>query len=297
MKGLKTLSGCFIALLLTSSIGFSETYQSVKITADKLNVRQDMSIESPVLGSLDQEAVVDTMALTEGWYKISYAGSPAYISAEYAEVTEDYILGQITGQQVNLRDMPSTEDSNILSTLSLADIQVHEKQENWYKVTTTDGLSGYVFGKYVSIMSGADTETKEEALVLNGDYPTDLINIAKSKLGSPYVWAGEGPDSFDCSGFIKYLYKEAYGINLPHSASSISLKGTRIPKDQLQVGDLVFFTTNRSGNVNHVGIYLGNNEFIHASSSSYNGRQVHINPLDKGFYSEVYKWGQRLSVE
>lgn len=297
MNGLKTLFGCFIALLLTSNIGFSETYHSVKVTADKLNIRQDMSIESPILGHLDQETLVETSELKEGWYQFSYGGRPAYIAADYVEVTEHFIMGSITSQHVNLRDMPSIEDSHVLTTLSLVPIQVHEKQENWYKITTEDGVSGYVFADFVSTHHEDSVESGEASLQLNGDYPADLITLAKSKLGCPYVWAGEGPDSFDCSGFIKYVFKEAYNMDLPHSASGISIKGDRIAKDQLQAGDLVFFTTNRSGKVNHVGIYLGNNEFIHASSSSYNGHQVHINPLNKGFYSTVYKWGQRLSVE
>lgn len=195
MKRLKTLSGCLIALLLTSGIGFSETYQSVKIAADKLNVRQDMSIESPVLGSLNQETIVKTTSLENGWYAISYAGSPAYISADYVEVTEDYILGTITGQQVNLRDRPSTEDSQILSSLSLTDIQVHAKNENWYKVTTIDGLSGYVFGDFVTTKTDSKAEVNLEknadTFVLNGDYPIDLINIAQSNWVAPMYGLGK----------------------------------------------------------------------------------------------------------
>jgi cell wall-associated NlpC family hydrolase len=297
MKMIKMLVSSCLMLALAGHAGFSETYQSVEITANKLNVREDMTIEAPILGTLNQEALVDTLALTDGWYKISYSGKPAYISADYTEVVENYIPGRIKGSYVNVRNMPSTENTSVVSQLSNAEIKVHSKEEDWYHITTPDGAEGYVFSDFVGFDTVEAVESVEATPVAASIDSTDILAIAKSKLGCPYVWAGEGPDSFDCSGFAKYCFKEAYGVILPHSASAISTMGTTIPKDQLQAGDFVFFTTNRSGNVNHVGIYIGNGEFIHASSSSYNGHQVHINPLNKGFYSEVYKWAKRIPVE
>ncbi|MBN2898436.1 MAG: C40 family peptidase [Clostridia bacterium] len=287
MKIARIVSGCLIALLLTSSMGFAETYQSVKITADKLNIREDMAIDATILGSLDQETVVGTSELTDGWYKISYSGKPAYISADYAEVVEDFSIGYITGQNVNVRDVPSTEESTVLSRLSDAEIQIHAKENDWYHITTADGVEGYVFADLVSLEDGNLSSNADAA---------NLISIAKSKLGCPYAWAQEGPNSFDCSGFAKYCFKQAYGIDLPHSASAISQKGTRVSKSELQAGDLVFFATSGSGSVNHVGIYIGNGDFIHASSSSSNGHQVHINSVTTGYYSTAYKWAQRLSI-
>lgn len=288
MKITRILSGFLIGLLLTSSMGFAENYQSVKITADKLNVRADMTLEAPIIGSLKQEAVIGTSELSDGWYQISYSGKPAYISADYAEVVEDYSVGYITGQNVNLRDIPSIEDSSVLDCLSNAKIKIHEKQEDWYKVTTEDDLEGYVFGKFVSFESDITASNADSSAI---------IAIAKSKLGCPYEWAGEGPNAFDCSGFAKYCFKQAYDISLPHSASAISQKGTRVSKENLQAGDFVFFATSGSGSVNHVGIYIGNGEFIHASSSSSNGHQVHINALNTGYYNRVYQWAQRIPVE
>lgn len=284
----RTLSGCLIGLLLSSSMGFAESYQSVKITADQLNVREDMTLESAIIGSLNQEAIIGTSELSEGWYKISYSGKPAYISADYAEVVEEFTTGYITGQNVNLRDTPSIEDGAILDCLSNAKIKIYEKQEDWYKITTEDDLEGYVFGKFVSF---------EKDLTASKVNTSAIISIAKSKLGCPYEWAGEGPNAFDCSGFAKYCFKEAYGITLPHSASAISQKGTRVSKENLQAGDFVFFATSGSASINHVGIYIGNGEFIHASSSSSNGHQVHINALNTGYYNRVYQWAQRIPVE
>lgn len=84
-------------------------------------------------------------------------------------------------------------------------------------------------------------------------------NIAMSKLGSPYVWAASGPDSFDCSGLVMWAFAQAGRPGLPHSTYSLINMGVEVPLDQLQVGDLVF-----SASIGHMGIYVGNNSFVHA---------------------------------
>lgn len=302
MKNTKTLAVCLIAFLLTGNLGFAETYQSVKITANTLNVRQDMSLNASILGKLDHETVIMTSDLADGWYKTSYLGQTAYISADYAQVVDPFSPGYVLGQNVNLRDTPSVEEGRVLSQLSNAEIKVHAKQDDWYSITTQDGVEGYVFADFVSLENTAapvspQSEAANEILVPTSTDTSNLIDIAKSKLGSPYAWAQEGPNSFDCSGFVKYCFKQAYGIELPHSASAISQKGTTISKEDLQPGDIVFFATLGSVTVNHAGIYLGNGEFIHASSSSSNGHQVHINPINTGYYNNVYQWAKRLSVD
>ncbi len=302
MKNTKTLAVCLIAFLLTGNLGFAETYQSVKITANTLNVRQDMSLNASILGKLDHETVIMTSDLADGWYKTSYLGQTAYISADYAQVVDPFSPGYVLGQNVNLRDTPSVEEGRVLSQLSNAEIKVHAKQDDWYSITTQDGIEGYVFADFVSFVNTAapvspQSEAADEILVPASADTSNLIDIAKSKLGSPYAWAQEGPNSFDCSGFVKYCFKQAYGIELPHSASAISQKGTTISKEDLQPGDIVFFATLGSVTVNHAGIYIGNGEFIHASSSSSNGHQVHINPINTGYYNNVYQWAKRLSVD
>jgi cell wall-associated NlpC family hydrolase len=119
-----------------------------------------------------------------------------------------------------------------------------------------------------------------------------LERIAKSKLGKRYVWGAIGPKVFDCSGFTSYVYKKA-GVNLPRTSIIQSKYGKYIKRKDLKAGDLIFFDTsrNRKGYVNHVGIYLGNNKFIHASSAK---KKVVISSLGKAFYSGRYKWARRV---
>lgn len=120
-----------------------------------------------------------------------------------------------------------------------------------------------------------------------------LYNIAKTKLGRRYVWGAVGPSVFDCSGFTSYVYKKT-GLNIPRTSRNQSKYGKSIKRKELKQGDLIFFDTSRpsKGIVNHVGIYIGNNKFIHASSAQ---KKVVITSLSKPFYSKRYKGARRVT--
>jgi cell wall-associated NlpC family hydrolase len=121
-----------------------------------------------------------------------------------------------------------------------------------------------------------------------------IESAAKEKLGKRYVWGASGNgNTYDCSSFVKYVYKKN-GIDLPRTSINQSKFGKHIERSQLKKGDLIFFDTSkrRKGYVNHVGIYLGDNKFIHASSAK---KKVVITSLDKNFYSNRYKGARRPS--
>ena len=120
-----------------------------------------------------------------------------------------------------------------------------------------------------------------------------IENKAKSFLGVPYVWGATGPSKFDCSGFTQWVYRDS-GINIPRVSKDQARVGQFIKYNNLQRGDMVFFDTKkkRTGRVSHVGIYLGNNNFIHASSA---GKSVVIYNFDeKTFYKKRFLWGRRV---
>jgi len=98
------------------------------------------------------------------------------------------------------------------------------------------------------------------------------VDTALAQLGDPYVWAGSGPDVFDCSGLTQYAYAAA-GVNLPHSSGMQSTLGHPVSVADLQPGDLVFFYSP----VSHVGMYIGNGQMVHASTS---GSPVKVSPVD-----------------
>ncbi|SFV58706.1 Invasion associated protein p60 [hydrothermal vent metagenome] len=118
------------------------------------------------------------------------------------------------------------------------------------------------------------------------------LTYAKKQLGKRYVWGAVGPYSFDCSGFTRYVCK-ANGVCIPRTSIMQSKVGKRVSFENLKAGDLIFFDTSKRhrGYVNHVGIYIGNNKFIHASSAK---RKVVITSLSIPFYRSRFKWGSRV---
>ena len=118
------------------------------------------------------------------------------------------------------------------------------------------------------------------------------LTAAKKQLGKRYVYGATGPYTFDCSGFTSYVCKKN-GVCLPRTSINQSKVGKRVSRHNLKAGDLVFFDTSkrRRGYINHVGIYMGNNKFIHASSAK---KKVVVSSLEKPFYKARFKWGSRV---
>ena len=128
---------------------------------------------------------------------------------------------------------------------------------------------------------------------LGADKCVKITSLAKKKLGGRYVLgATGGRNTFDCSGLTTYVYKQ-HGIKLPRTSIAQSKIGKSVNKNELKKGDLVFFDTSkrRRGYVNHVGIYIGNNKFIHASSAK---RKVIISSLSEPFYGSRLTGARRL---
>jgi glucan-binding YG repeat protein len=117
-----------------------------------------------------------------------------------------------------------------------------------------------------------------------GDKVTD---IALEYIGVPYVWGGSSPSGFDCSGFTSYTYKQA-GVSLPRTAAEQYTKGQAVSKGNLTKGDLVFFSTYKAG-ASHVGISLGGEKFVHASSNG-----VKISSLSESYYTQTYIGSKRI---
>lgn len=117
-----------------------------------------------------------------------------------------------------------------------------------------------------------------------------IVKYAEGFLGSPYVFGTAGPDEFDCSGFTQYVFANAAGIYLPHSAAAQSGEGSAVSISNMRAGDLVFFSTNGSGNVSHVGIYIGNDEFIAANNDGVSIQNL----FSSAYWSNDFLWARRI---
>lgn len=214
----------------------------------------------------------------------------------------------VNSSSVYVRKGPSTQDEILDSLILNAQVVVTGEIEDWYKVKVNN-KTGYIAKRLLSnnktepTNRGAEErqeenkqeepkqEYKQEEKVTSSK-GEQIANYAKQFLGCKYVYGASGPSSFDCSGFTMYVYKH-FGINLSHSATAQSRNGSYVAKENLQLGDLVFFKDYETmDGIGHCGIYIGEGNFIHASSGT--GYCVKISTLLTGAYKARYETARRL---
>lgn len=127
------------------------------------------------------------------------------------------------------------------------------------------------------------------SLAAGEDLGTRAVQMARAQLGKMYQWGAEGPDRFDCSGLVYYVYSEL-GVAMPRVSSQQAKMGLEIDRKNLRPGDLLYFNTSGKG-INHVGIYLGQKKFIHAPRK---GMPVRTDSLNNGWWKQKYRGARRI---
>lgn len=252
-------------------------------TGSSLRLRAEPSTSASVVTTLDKSVAVAILDdSVDGWYKIAYNGSTGYVSADYLNVDQDNVFttyGRVNSDGVNVRSDAST-DSSVLATIEEdAIVTVNGLVDGWYDVTCEYGTEGYIRSDFLDLTESSSSNS-------------DIAATAKQYLGTGYVYGGASPRGFDCSGFTMYVYAQL-GVSLPHGATPQLNYGTYVSRSELQPGDLVFFSDG-SYPASHVGIYVGGDEFIHASSSSSNGYCVCVSSLNSNYYSRNFVGGRRF---
>ena len=218
------------------------------------------------------------------------------------ESTKETIYEQTSTKYVNstsvyVRKEPTTESDIVTTLIKNTDVIIVGENDNWYKIKYNN-LSGYIRKDLLSDEKLEATSRSEnfertmEKTISNNELGQQIVDYAKQYLGCPYVYGGSGSSSFDCSGFTMYVYKQ-FGYELSHSATAQSKRGEYVSKENLQPGDLVFFLDYETmDGIGHCGIYIGDGDFIHASSGT--GYCVKISTLLSGSYSKRYATARRL---
>ena len=260
---------------------------SKKITIDNLNLRKSSSTKDDIILTIPKGAEVEIIPENKGWSLIKYKDTIGFVYNKYLadKKNEQTIKKYVNVATLNFRSGPSTSYS-IISTLSKGTkVEVISTTNNWSKIIY-DGKIGYVSSEYLS--KSIDLNDKTSTL----ETADKIISYAKGLLGKKYVWADEGPDTFDCSGFTWYVYKNVAKISIPRTSKDQGVYGTYVSIKNLKPSDLVFFDTVgvKDNIISHVGIYIGNNRFIHASSSK--GKVV-ISNLEN-YYLDRFVNGRRI---
>lgn len=214
------------------------------------------------------------------------------------------ITKYVSASSVYMRAEPSTSSDIVTSLIKNTDVTVTGESGDWYKVKFND-FNGYIYKDLLSDNKIEETnrsnsnrpnttqvENVQENSNVTSNVGNEIVEYAKQYLGCPYVYGGSGSQSFDCSGFTMYVYKH-FGYSLSHSATAQSKMGEYVAKENLQPGDLVFFLDYETmDGIGHCGIYIGDGNFIHASSGS--GYCVKISTLLSGSYYNRYATARRL---
>lgn len=191
----------------------------------------------------------------------------------------------VTADALNIRELWSKETS-ILGTVSYGtDLAVTGLCENGWVQVQYKGKIGYVNGDYVEDYDEIDNSASDSAI--------EIANFAMEFVGYPYVYGAESPsDGFDCSGLVYYCFGK-YGHSLKRTADDqMNNNGVPVSRNNLQVGDLVFF--GNGSYANHVGIYIGNNNFVHAANPS---SGVRVSSMNETYYANRYITARRIITD
>ena len=241
----------------------TNTTKTMYVNSQTVNLRQKADKTSQVIKQLAQNTKVTVMSTNNGWAYVDVNGTKGYIAENLLTATqkETSRSGLTTREQE--ANKTTTQVKETTKTAETAVIETTKKDT----AKTTESKS---------------TESTETVTSSSG---SAVVSYAKQLLGCKYVYGGTSTKGFDCSGFTQYVYKH-FGINLNRTAAAQYSNGKSVT--ELQPGDLVMF--GKSG-INHVGIYIGGNTFIHAANPS---RGVTTDSLSTGYYKTNYVGARRI---
>ena len=280
-----------MALALSATASFANSNEGT-VTADALNVRSGPSTSYSITTKLYKGDKVEILETSNGWHKIKASnGKIGWVSGDYIKVSsgstsQTSYKATVNTDSLNMRKDAGTSYSVITKLSNGTVVDVLESASNgWKKIKTSNGTIGWVSGSYLA------NGVVEQPSTPSTNKVQAVIDLAHKQLGKPYVWGAEGPNSFDCSGLIYYVYKNAAGITLPRTSSAQYSAGVAVSRSNLKAGDLIFSSTDGTGNITHVAIYVGDGQMIHAPRNGKNVEKVSIN---NSYWNKAYVGARRV---
>lgn len=295
------------------------------VNTTSLRLRSEATTGSAILDTAHKNDCVVIISKDGDWYKVNYNLQEGYMHADYLDVltreNAELGYGKVNGSGVNLRSGPSTSYRSVGTAAKGSKCYILGLNQGWYKVIYNTTIC-YIRSDYVDLTEipyenrdsanspkfyrgGKSTGVAPSAAALNGSTGSSqssgntaanvtgsqILAEAKKYLGTPYVYGGASPAGFDCSGFVYYVLKQL-GFSPYRTPASQYNQGTYISKDNLQVGDIVFFAGTYASGISHVGIYAGNGQFIHSPNSR---STVSYSDLTSGYWAQHYYGARRMS--
>ena len=298
------------------------------VNTDSLRLRSDSTINSKVVDTASVNDCVVVISKHGDWYKVNYNLQEGYMHKNYLNVltreNAELGYGTVNGSAVNLRSGPSTSSRSVATASKGSKCYILGLNNGWYKVIYNSTVC-YIRSDFLDLTEipyenkdsakspkffrgGKSTGITPSAAALNGTtasgnlssgpvaVPTNVTGAqilaeAQKYLGTPYLSGGASPAGFDCSGFVYYVLKQL-GYSPSRTPAAQFNLGTNVSKDNLKIGDIVFFANTYISGISHVGIYAGNGQFIHSPNSR---STVSYSDLTSGYWANHYYGARRVA--
>ncbi len=276
-----------------SSVSVTEASGTGTINASYVRLRSGPSTSYSILGSYNSGTTMTVTGDAGDWYKVSCNGTEGYVYKQYLTVGGSSSSGgspSVTAMSdtsatvisaVHFRTGPDTSYSSMNVLGAGTGVTITGETEKWYRVNY-NGTEGYIFKTYLTTGSYTPSSSSSEG--------ERIVAKAKEYLGVPYVYGGTSPSGFDCSGFVYYVFRQC-GYTITRTATSQNGDGYQVSRSDLRPGDIVIFYNSAKSAIGHSAIYIGDGQFIHASSS---GGRVMITNLSSSYYDTHFYSARRV---
>ncbi len=271
----KTAEDYALAYERAKNANWGYTNLGISNVSDNLNIRAIAAEDGRLVGKLPKDAACEVIDMDDTWAHIQSGEVDGYVSRDYlltgvpAKFRAEELavtVATVTTDSLKVRAEANTDSEVITLVPRGEELEVSAVEGDWVKVFLDDD-EVYVSGEYVEVSAELGTAiTMSELLYGQGisDVRVDICQYAKEFLGNPYVWGGTSlTKGADCSGFVLSVFKK-YGVTLPHSSRAQANCGTTIKVSEAKPGDLIFYGKGKT--INHVAIYIGGGQVIHASN-------------------------------
>lgn len=258
-----------------------------------LHLRREASTSASILATARYGDSVVLISRHGDWYKVNYNLHIGFMHGDYLTVKDranvDLGTGAIDGSVVNMRSEPTTASRIVMQLRRGGKVEIFGFNRGWYKVTK-DNVIGYIRSDLIQLLEkpSANYGSAAGKPVTTKTTGEAIAAYAREYVGYPYVYGGSSPEGFDCSGFVQYIYKQ-FDISLNRTATAQLANGKKVSRSELKPGDLVFF--GYGSTATHVGIYVGENQFVHAQNSS---TGVVLTELTVSYYDSRYLTARRI---
>lgn len=271
----KTAEDYELAYERAKNANWGYTNLGIADVSDNLNIRAIAAEDGRLVGKLPRNAACEVLDTDDTWAHIKSGSVEGYVSLEYlltgvpAKFKAEELavtVAKVATDGLNVRAEANTESEVITLVAQGEELEVAAVEGDWVKVLLDDD-EVFVSAEYVEVSAQLATAvTMQELLYGQGisDVRVDICQYAKEFIGNPYVWGGTSlTKGADCSGFVMKVFQK-YGVKLPRNSRAQANCGTTIKVSEAKPGDLIFYAKGKT--INHVAIYIGNGQVVHASS-------------------------------